>query len=92
MCRTAPLGYRRRGIDYRGVLYAGLMLTSEGPKVLEYNVRFGDPETQVIMPRTGGDLTSLFAAVAGGKSSGVSPRVHGAAVCVVLTAEVIRDR
>jgi phosphoribosylamine--glycine ligase len=78
---------RRRGVDYRGVLYAGLMLTSKGPKVLEYNVRFGDPETQVIMQRTGGDLTALFSAVAAGKLTGEVPTTAGAAVCVVLTAE-----
>ena len=77
---------RRRGIDYRGVLYAGLMLTAEGPKVLEYNVRFGDPETQVIMPRTGGDLTALFCAAASGKLTGEVPRTDGASVCVVLAA------
>ena len=50
---VAPLvaALRARGIDYRGVLYAGLMLTPTGPKVLEFNVRFGDPETQVVLPR-----------------------------------------
>jgi len=47
---------QRRGIDYRGVLYAGLMLTPAGPKVIEYNARFGDPETQVVLPRFAGDL------------------------------------
>ena len=78
---------RRRGVDYRGVLYAGLMLTPEGPKVLEYNVRFGDPETQVIMPRTGGDLTALFSAAAAGEFTGEVPATAGAAVCVVLAAE-----
>lgn len=57
---------QKEGIDYRGTLYAGLMLTSEGPKLIEYNVRFGDPETQVILPRFGGDLASTLASIAEG--------------------------
>ena len=57
---------RRRGIDYRGVLFAGLMLTADGPKMLEYNVRFGDPECQVIVPRLTSDLTELLAQAAAG--------------------------
>ncbi len=57
---------RDRGIDYRGVLYAGLMLTSEGPRLLEYNVRFGDPETQVVLPRLTCDLAALLAGAADG--------------------------
>ena len=57
---------RARGIDYRGVLYAGLMLTADGPKVIEYNVRFGDPETQVVLPRMASDLVELLAEAAAG--------------------------
>ncbi len=51
---------RRRGTPYHGVLYAGLMMTSDGPKVLEYNCRFGDPETQAVLPRLRSDVLSLL--------------------------------
>ena len=54
----------RRGTPFHGVLYAGIMLTSDGPKVLEYNVRFGDPETQAVLPRLRSDLVELAAAAA----------------------------
>jgi phosphoribosylamine--glycine ligase len=53
---------RRRGTPFHGVLYAGLMMTASGPRVLEFNVRFGDPETQAILPRLDGDLLELIAA------------------------------
>jgi phosphoribosylamine--glycine ligase len=82
---VAELG--RRGIDYRGVLYAGLMLTASGPKVLEFNVRFGDPETQVVLPRFVGDLTAILAEVASGDLHTVPTISDEAAVCVVMAAE-----
>ena len=78
---------RRRGIDYRGVLYAGLMLTPTGPKILEYNVRFGDPETQVVLPRFAGDLAGLLAEAAGGRLRTEPEWSDQAAVTVVLAAE-----
>ena len=55
---------KQAGIDYRGVLYAGLMLTADGPKLIEYNVRFGDPEAEVVLPRLATDLIELLAAAA----------------------------
>ncbi len=78
---------RARGIDYRGVLYAGLMLTPDGPKVLEYNVRFGDPETQVVLPRLTSDLTDLLAAAADGALGEAPAFDAGAAVTVVCASE-----
>ncbi len=78
-------GLRMRGIDYRGVLYAGLMLTPDGPKVLEYNCRFGDPETQVILPLMDSDLLEIFAGTAAGQLPETAWTVGGAA-CVVLAS------
>ncbi len=79
---------RRRGIVYRGVLYAGLMLTAEGPKVLEFNCRFGDPETQVILPLLESDLAALLLAAARGTlhEIGALRWQPGAAVTVVLAS------
>jgi phosphoribosylamine--glycine ligase len=57
---------RSEGVDYRGVLYAGLMLTSDGPKLVEFNVRFGDPECEVVVPGLQGDFAALLASAADG--------------------------
>jgi phosphoribosylamine---glycine ligase len=85
---------RRRGIDYRGVLYAGLMLGPDGPKVLEYNVRFGDPEAQVVLPLLSGDVAELFLATANGCLDQVpAPTFRDASsVCVVLASPGYPDR
>ncbi|MCU4182959.1 phosphoribosylamine--glycine ligase [Acidiferrimicrobium sp. IK] len=79
---------RDRGVDYRGVLYAGVMLTAAGPKILEFNVRFGDPETQVVLPRWDGDVTAVLAAAAAGRLDAAPPITWSsdAAVTVVLAA------
>jgi phosphoribosylamine--glycine ligase len=74
------------GIDYRGVLYAGCMLTDEGPKLIEYNVRFGDPEAEVVLMRCGGDFTELCLAVANGSSFAAPAVTPDAAVCVVMAS------
>ncbi len=81
----------RRGIDYRGVLYAGLMLTVDGPRVLEFNVRFGDPEAQVVLPLIREDPFEVLLAVAEGRLASALPEgrlapPHAAAVCVVMAA------
>ncbi len=83
---------RRRGSPFKGALYAGLMLTRSGPKVLEFNARFGDPETQVLMLQLGEDLLPLLDACARGQ---LEPRplvlAPGASVGVVLAAEGYPD-
>ncbi|MEZ5066114.1 MAG: phosphoribosylamine--glycine ligase [bacterium] len=78
----------RRGTPFRGVLYAGLMLTADGPRVLEYNVRFGDPETQVLLPMLASDALELFAATARGELARCEPLRFrpGAALTVVAAA------
>lgn len=79
---------RQEGREYVGVLYAGLMITSTGPKVLEFNVRFGDPETQVVLPRLKTDLVDIIEAVLERRlaSQPIEWRSE-AAVCVVMAAE-----
>ena len=77
---------QRRGIDYRGVLYAGVMLTANGPKLLEYNVRFGDPETEVLIPLYGDQVAELLLATATGRLDTVDVTPSGAAVTVVLAS------
>jgi len=79
---------KREGMPFQGVLFAGLMLTREGPKLLEYNARFGDPETQALMVRLESDLYALLSACAEGKLGEMETRFHpGAALCVVMAAD-----
>ena len=77
-----------RGVPFVGVLYAGLMLTDEGPKLIEYNVRFGDPECQALMLRFDGNLADLLLAAATGDLTGRSVRwSERCSVCVVLASK-----
>lgn len=81
-------GLAAEGRPYRGVLYAGVMVTREGPQLLEYNCRFGDPETQVVIPRLEGDLLPLLRAAALGKLGALRANwKREAVVCVVLAAD-----
>jgi len=81
-------GLRSEGIDYRGVLYAGLMICEDGPRLLEFNCRFGDPETQAVLPRLEGDFGRLLASAAAGEldASALAIRPE-AAITVVLASE-----
>jgi phosphoribosylamine--glycine ligase len=82
-------GLASERIDYRGVLYAGIMLTEEGPKTLEFNVRFGDPETQAILPRLKSDLVEVMSAAAEQKLNRVRTLEwdEHACVCVVCASK-----
>ncbi|MFQ5902467.1 MAG: phosphoribosylamine--glycine ligase [Candidatus Binatia bacterium] len=81
-------GLKKRGVRYRGVLYVGLMITEHGPKVLEFNARFGDPECQPVMMRLKGDLVPLLEATIEGRLNQVEAEWRkDAAVCVVLCSQ-----
>jgi phosphoribosylamine--glycine ligase len=74
------------GTPFSGVLYAGLMLTADGPKLIEYNVRFGDPECEAIMPLIDGDLAELLFAVATGRLTEIEPHLTGKHAVTVIVA------
>ena len=78
---------RAEGRPFAGILYAGLMLTDDGPKVLEFNARFGDPETQAVLPRLKSDLVDIFLAIIDGRLDEMTIEWHEeAAVCVVMAS------
>jgi phosphoribosylamine---glycine ligase len=85
--RPVIQGMKNEGFPFQGILYAGLMLTSNGPQVLEFNVRMGDPECQVILPRLNGDFSELCAALCEGRLKDYKAVwSNEAAVCVVLAS------
>jgi phosphoribosylamine---glycine ligase len=80
-------GLQRDGLDFRGMLFPGIMLTADGPKVLEFNCRFGDPETQVLLTRLESDLVELLEATIDGRLAGVPASWKAdCAVCVVMAS------
>ena len=91
--RPTLAGMAAEGAPYRGVLYAGLMMTAEGPKVVEFNARFGDPECQVLMMRLDGDIVPYLLACARGDVSHLPPPVFKpqTVICVVFAAKGYPD-
>jgi len=88
ICRPSVDAIAAEGIDFRGTLFIGLMLTADGPQVLEYNTRFGDPETQVILPRLDTDPLALMWAATQGNLNEIKLQVNAAyAICVVVAAK-----
>ncbi len=86
-------GLAADGVEYRGIIFVGLMLTTDGPRVLEYNVRFGDPETQAILVRLRSDPAEIFDAVARGRLGDVKVNWSDeASACVVLAARGYPER
>ena len=80
-------GLKSDGLDYKGVLYAGLMITADGPKIIEFNIRFGDPETQVVLPGLETDLLDILLAVSENRLNEIDIKWNGKkAVCVALTS------
>jgi phosphoribosylamine--glycine ligase len=93
VCRPVVRELAERRTPFVGALFAGLMLTDDGPRVLEYNCRFGDPETQSLLPLLDGDLLDALAACAAGSLEGVSLAASGrAAVTVVLAGGAYPER
>jgi len=78
---------KNEGREFKGIIYFGLMITKDGPKVIEYNARFGDPETQVVLPRLDSDLFEIFEACVDGKLDGLDIKwKDNAAACVILAS------
>ena len=79
---------KKEGRTFKGIIFFGLMLTEDGPKVLEYNARFGDPETQVVLPRMKNDIVEVFEACIDGTLDQIQLEFEdNAAVCVVLASD-----
>ncbi|TVQ24127.1 MAG: phosphoribosylamine--glycine ligase [Spirochaetaceae bacterium] len=79
-------GMSDAGLTYRGILYFGIMVTEDGPRVLEYNVRFGDPEAQVLLPLIGSDLVDLFDAMVTGSIASYAPTISNMSALAVVVA------